>query len=110
MVLKYCSQFFYFQLCVLAGYLQPYRWESHSKFFLFIKDVCIYVCDLSIDAHEPSCGCWDLNSGPSEDQSVLLTAEPSHQPKNESKFKKDSQHSRQFRKYLVQGHPYLGPY
>jgi E3 ubiquitin-protein ligase NEDD4 len=29
---------------------------------------------------EPPCGCWDLNSGPSEDQSVLLTAEPSLQP------------------------------
>ena len=24
--------------------------------------------------------CWDLNSGPSEEQSVLLPAEPSHQP------------------------------
>jgi hypothetical protein len=29
---------------------------------------------------EPSCGCWDLNSGPSEEQSVLLTAEPSLLP------------------------------
>jgi hypothetical protein len=29
---------------------------------------------------EPSCGWWDLNSGPSEEQSVLLPAEPSHQP------------------------------
>jgi hypothetical protein len=28
---------------------------------------------------EPLCGCWDLNSGPSEEQSVLLTAEPSRQ-------------------------------
>jgi hypothetical protein len=26
------------------------------------------------------CSCWDLNSGPSEEQSVLLTAEPSLQP------------------------------
>ena len=26
---------------------------------------------------EPSYGCWDVNSGPSEEQSVLLTAEPS---------------------------------
>jgi hypothetical protein len=25
-------------------------------------------------------GCWDLNSGPSEEQSVLLPAEPYHQP------------------------------
>jgi hypothetical protein len=28
---------------------------------------------------EPPCGCWDLNSGPLEEQSVLLTPEPSHQ-------------------------------
>jgi hypothetical protein len=33
-----------------------------------------------MDGCEPPCGCWDLNSGPLEDQSVLLTAEPSHQP------------------------------
>jgi hypothetical protein len=29
---------------------------------------------------EPPCGCWDLNLGPLEEQSVLLPAEPSHQP------------------------------
>jgi hypothetical protein len=33
--------------------------------------------DLITDGCEPPCGCWDLNSGPSEGQSVLLTAEPS---------------------------------
>jgi hypothetical protein len=31
------------------------------------------------DGCEPPCGCWDLNSGPLEEQSVLLTAEPSRQ-------------------------------
>ena len=31
------------------------------------------------DGCEPPCGCWDLNSGPLEGQSVLLTTEPSHQ-------------------------------
>jgi hypothetical protein len=30
---------------------------------------------------EPPCGCWELNSGPLEEQSVLLTAEPSLQPR-----------------------------
>jgi hypothetical protein len=30
---------------------------------------------------EPPCSCWDLNSGPLEEQLVLLTAEPSHQPR-----------------------------
>jgi hypothetical protein len=29
---------------------------------------------------EPPCGCWELNSGLLEEQSVLLTAEPSLQP------------------------------
>ena len=29
---------------------------------------------------EPPCGCCDLNSGPSKEQSVLLTTEPSLQP------------------------------
>jgi hypothetical protein len=27
------------------------------------------------DDCEPPCGCWDLNSGPLEEQSVLLTAD-----------------------------------
>jgi hypothetical protein len=31
------------------------------------------------DGCEPPCGCWDLNSEPLEEQSVLLTAEPSLQ-------------------------------
>ncbi|XP_075801518.1 ephrin type-A receptor 10 isoform X3 [Microtus pennsylvanicus] len=38
--------------------------------------------DLIIDGCEPSCGCWELNSGPLEQQSVLLTSEPSLQPLN----------------------------
>jgi hypothetical protein len=28
-----------------------------------------------MDGCEPPCGCWDLNSGPLEEQSVLLPAE-----------------------------------
>jgi hypothetical protein len=32
------------------------------------------------DGCEPPCGCWELNSEPIEEQSVLLTAEPSLQP------------------------------
>ena len=31
------------------------------------------------DGCEPPCSCWELNSGPLEEQSVLLTAEPSLQ-------------------------------
>ena len=32
------------------------------------------------DGCEPPCDCWDLNSGPSEEQLVLLSTEPSLQP------------------------------
>ena len=32
------------------------------------------------DGCEPPCGCWELNSGPLEEQSVLLTTELSLQP------------------------------
>ena len=35
--------------------------------------------DLIIDVCEPPCGCWELNSGPLEEQPMLLTAEPSLQ-------------------------------
>jgi hypothetical protein len=45
------------------------------------------VSDLITGGCEPPCGCWDLNSGPSEEQSVLLPAEPSHQPPNWFFFK-----------------------
>jgi hypothetical protein len=31
--------------------------------------------DTITDGHEPPCGCWDLNSGALEEQSVLLTTE-----------------------------------
>jgi hypothetical protein len=34
-----------------------------------------------MDGCEPPCGCWDLNSRPLEEQSVLLTIEPSLQLK-----------------------------
>ena len=32
------------------------------------------------DGCEPICGCWELNSGPMEEQAMLLTSEPSLQP------------------------------
>jgi hypothetical protein len=36
--------------------------------------------DSITDGCEPPCSCWELNSGPLEEQSVLLTTEPSLQP------------------------------
>ena len=35
---------------------------------------------LHTGGHEPPCGGWGLNSGPLEEQSVLLTSEASLQP------------------------------
>jgi hypothetical protein len=32
------------------------------------------------DCCEPSCGCWELNPGPLEEQPVILTPETSLQP------------------------------
>ena len=36
--------------------------------------------DPIMDGCEPSCGCWELNSGPLEEQMVLLTTEPLLKP------------------------------
>jgi hypothetical protein len=36
--------------------------------------------DLIIPSYKPSCGFWELNSGPLEEQTVLLTSEPFLQP------------------------------
>ena len=33
--------------------------------------------DRIIDGYEPPCGCWELNLGPPEEQSMPLTSEPS---------------------------------
>ena len=38
------------------------------------------VTDTLIDGPEPPCGCWESNSGPLEDQPMLLTTELAHQP------------------------------
>jgi hypothetical protein len=58
---------------------------------LFFKDLFMYMSGLPactasfqkrasdpiIDGCEAPCGCWELNSGPLEKLSVVLTAEPS---------------------------------
>jgi hypothetical protein len=63
-----------------------------SSFFLFLKIYLFiyFMCPLLqthkrasdpiTDGCEPPCGFWELNSGPLEEQSVLLTVEPSLQP------------------------------
>jgi len=63
---------------------------SLVKFLFFLKNyLSLLTCmpagqkrapDLITDGCEPPRGCWDLNSGPLEEQSMLLTSEPSLQP------------------------------
>ena len=47
--------------------------------FHFLKNIYLGASVPITDGHEPPWGCWELNSGPLEEQSVLLTAEPSRQ-------------------------------
>jgi len=42
------------------------------SFFFFLRFYLFYGC-------EPPCGCWELNSGPLEEKTMLLTTEPSLQ-------------------------------
>ena len=56
-------------------------------FYLFYVSSCCCLqthqkrgLDPVTDGCKPPCGCWELNSGPLEEQSVFLTAEPSLQP------------------------------
>jgi hypothetical protein len=48
--------------------------------FIYLFILCIWVQCGCTDGCEPSCCCWEFNSGPLEEQSVLLIAEPSLQP------------------------------
>ena len=36
--------------------------------------------NINMDGYEPPCVCWDLNTGHTEEKSVLLTSEPSLRP------------------------------
>ena len=50
-------------------------------FYLWVHCCCLQThqkraSDPIRDGCEPPCSCWELNSGPLEEQSVLLTAEP----------------------------------
>jgi hypothetical protein len=56
-------------------------------YFMYMTTLsaCIPVCqkratELIIDDYKSPCGGWELNSGPLEEQPVLLTTEPSVRP------------------------------
>ena len=78
------------------GIESHYRWFSATMWLLPLKDLLINFTYMSalpactpanqkrashpnIDGCEPTCGSWELNSGPLVEQTVLLTAEPSLQ-------------------------------
>ena len=57
----------------------------YTVFSVFRLHVCMpagqkRAPDLITDGCEPLCGCWESNSGPLEEQAVLLTTESSLQP------------------------------
>jgi hypothetical protein len=64
-----------------------------NPLFFFFKDLFIYLYTVAVfsqhqkrasdpvtDGCEPPCGCWEVNSGLLEKQSVLLTTEPFLKP------------------------------
>ena len=66
-------------------------WKAYL--LIFLKIYLLILCTLWLssdtpeegirsitDDCEPPCGCWELNSGPLEEQPVFLTTEPSLQP------------------------------
>ena len=63
---------FIYLLYVSTLYLHCSCLQTHQK----------RASDFVTDGCEPPCGCWDLNSGPWEEQLVLLTTEPPHQPES----------------------------
>jgi hypothetical protein len=51
------------------------------------REYVIYAGNGVINSCQPSCGCWELNLGPLEEQPVLLTTESSLQPENGLKLR-----------------------
>jgi hypothetical protein len=86
----YLTTFFFKPLFFLKDlfiYLFVYLFIYLFINYMYVHCSCLQIfqkraSDLITDGCEPPCGCWDLNSGPSEEQSVLLTSEPSFQPSN----------------------------
>ena len=54
----------------------------YVRTLLLSSDTQKRASDPITDGCEPPCGCWELNSGPLEEQSVLLPTEPRLQSQN----------------------------
>jgi len=91
---SFLLSFFLFLPSFLPSFL-PFFLPSFLPSFLPLKIYLFYVNTLSLSSDapeegirshysgcEPPCSCWELNSGPLEEQPVLLPAEPSLQPPN----------------------------
>ena len=69
--------------------------EIFSYFYLYECTVAVFrhtrkgESDLITDGCESPSGCWELNSGPLVEQSVLLTAKPSLLPKSKHVYAKN---------------------
>jgi hypothetical protein len=77
----------YVHICVKVR--DQCRYLLQSDFFIWVHCCCLQThkkraLDPITDGCEPPCGCWELNSGPLEEHSVLLTAEPSLQSFSQS--------------------------
>lgn len=81
---------FSFYMSHIMQYLSFCTWIILFFFKIYLFVIYKYCCclqthqkrasDLITDGCESLCGSWDLNSGPLEEQSVLLTTEPFFQP------------------------------
>jgi hypothetical protein len=89
----YAKEILYKYICIYI-YICTHT-HTHIYIYTYIYVcvcVCVYVYGSCLQTHqkrasdpitdgcESPCGCWELNSGPLEEQSVLLTTEPSLQP------------------------------
>jgi hypothetical protein len=66
------------------NFFKKFIYLLYVSTLLLSSDIPEKGTNLITDGCEPPCGCWDLNSGSPEEQSVLLTTEPSRQPRNDS--------------------------
>jgi hypothetical protein len=61
---------------------EPSHWPPFFLCFVVVVVVVVLKMYLYLikEVYEPPCGCWELNSGPLEEQTVLLSIEPPLQP------------------------------
>lgn len=67
-------------LIVFIHFLKGFTYYVHSAYPAYMPTYQKRATHLILDACEPLCHCWTLNSGSLEKQQVPLTSEPSLQP------------------------------